>query len=446
MAFRRSMSIVKTETALYRKKPKAVAISDMSGESIEFNEDRYGSVLKGVCRGNRFKGTYHPPEMNRNIMATNNSIEPLPGLAIVEGLVELIGDSLSITGTWRHLDSILQNGEKESSGRFKMHPTHNRPGCEFTGWWQFDSSDECHDWQWIRSDTRNLPTRLVESVWMDRYGMLCAWLFLSLTSIQLISLACAWDMMLNVVLNRTFNIIYASCYTSSLVAFGIASTPKPWLYTIGVAFYAVGYFVFAGIYSSIRGQTTCYRIGSLLFLLGSVLLMLASIPVGPKRLHAYSPLRVQSAIWWGSTMFLCGSMFFLLDSFGLGKSWVNCILGLVCFTVGRCFFVRGSQTQRCTLFFCSTNRSRVHTARVNDVQANIYGAVGRQRPESLKALSVDTLSPADCNTSPSNADMESVVDLSEGPSPSSVGPSPSSVDTEGTFTIFPPSCVREGEA
>lgn len=252
-----------------------------------------------------------------------------------------------------------------------MRSSSRKRGNEFVGWWKFDTCGEPHIWQWVKIGHRDLPTRIVESVWMDRYGMVCAWLFLFMTFIQLSSIASQatklthpafiqlWHS--NRSINQAFNVVYAVCYTSFLVAYSISSTAKNWLYTLGVALYTIGYFVFAAIHSGTDGQASLYHAGSWLFLIGSLLLMCSSAPSGGGRWYTprgHSPFRIQSTIWWGSTLFLLGSIAFACDAIGLGDPVLNAVLGLCLFTAGRCLFVVGSQTPRCTIVFCSVGELR----------------------------------------------------------------------------------------
>lgn len=362
MAMRRSMSVTERNSGLFRKEVKETTTESLLGRHVEFVEDCYMSSVKAECRLSRFKGVYHPPESDRSTETLNISnqdgktFEPLPGLSLIEGRMAMLCGYISIRGSWRHVDSDCLTGSAEASGPFEMQSVSNRSADEFVGWWQMGAdSDVKHDWKWTKRDSRNLPTRLVESVWMDRYAMFCAWLFLLQTCMQLISVTIKLESSMSEPTNLFFNLTYATCYTSFLVAFGSSSAPKELLYTLGVALYTVGYFVFAAIYYGTLGNDTLYHIGAWLFLVGSISLMLASAPKGRGCQHAYLPHRIQSSIWWGSLMFLLGSAVLAYDALKLGEPWANGVLGLSFFTVGRCFFVRGSQTKRCTFIFLSVD-------------------------------------------------------------------------------------------
>lgn len=76
--------------------------------------------------------------------------------------------------------------------------------------------------------------------------------------------------------------------------------------------------------------------------------------------HQYSVMDQQSSLFWGSTAFLLGSCLFLLDSsWSLvhaeskqeGISLICCIAGYSFFTVGRIYFLWGSTTADCNVFF-----------------------------------------------------------------------------------------------
>ena len=83
-------------------------------------------------------------------------------------------------------------------------------------------------------------------------------------------------------------------------------------------------------------------------LIGSFLMYSTAL----KRIHEYNPFLKSSALFWGSSCFLGGSMCFAMDadSSGLGAR-ENGIVGYILFTLGRIFFIRGSQTQRCGVLF-----------------------------------------------------------------------------------------------
>eukprot|EP00928_Gymnodinium_smaydae_P058728 TRINITY_DN4192_c0_g1_i1.p1 TRINITY_DN4192_c0_g1~~TRINITY_DN4192_c0_g1_i1.p1 ORF type:complete len:452 (+),score=33.07 TRINITY_DN4192_c0_g1_i1:73-1428(+) len=353
MSFRRSMSIVEKSGGIFRPQLDNMISIDVLGRQAVFIESEYISSLRITCNGDRIKGTYHPPESEKNpvtgMLRNDVGKYALLGMAYLEGHVKVIGGVISIQGTWRHIDSAATDGE---AGLFRMQSASLKEPLFFSGWWQDDASNQ-HDWHWKRNEHRDLATRFFESVWVDRYAMFCAWLFFIMTSIQLASASYLSEFSVNVHINVACNCVYAVCYTSFLVAFASSNVPKSLCYTLGVAAYAVGYFVFAAIYSDARGKEEMYSVGSCLFLSGSLLLMISSVPDGRSRWHAYSPLRVQSAIWWGSTLFCLGSVVFLLDSFRYGNSWINSVVGLSLFTMGRCFFIRGSQTSRCTWLFFS---------------------------------------------------------------------------------------------
>lgn len=397
------MAVVRSESVRNRSGlfdiPDSDQIDGYLGRQVEFTEDGSMSMLKAERRGRRFKATYHPEDcsddignsMRRSNRRRGSSIsDPLPGLAVLDGWVEVVHGRVTVSGVWRHIDNLLEEAGRGATGSFEMRSSSRKSGNEFVGWWKFDTCGEPHIWQWDKIGHRDLPTRIVESVWMDRYGMVCAWLFLFMTSIQLASIASQWDGLSNRSINQAFNVVYAVCYTSFLVAYSISSTAKNWLYTLGVALYTIGYFVFAAIHSGTDGQASLYHAGSWLFLIGSLLLMCSSAPSGGGRWYAYSPFRIQSTIWWGSTLFLLGSITFACDAIGLGDPVVNAVLGLCLFTAGRCLFVVGSQTPRCTIVFCGVGELRRMFSWSWEVCKSLGKAIRITSPRISRATSSST--------------------------------------------------------
>jgi hypothetical protein len=208
---------------------------------------------------------------------------------------------------------------------------------------------------------------LVASVKMERYGMLCAWLFFAQTLGQLLSAHYGWA--LHTPFNVACNAVYSVTYLSFLAAYGVMMTPPDSRYVGGVALYFLGYAVFLSLYvrsflGLAGGAGALYHAGSWLFLSGSALLLVATAPPQPAKGSGprFSPHLLGASLWWGSLMFFVGSAFFCADAAGYG--WIsggNVTAGLVTFTLGRLFFVRGSQTRRCDFLFRSqTSQARLH--------------------------------------------------------------------------------------
>lgn len=202
---------------------------------------------------------------------------------------------------------------------------------------------------------------IVESVWMDQYGILCSWLFLLQTAGQLWSL-CTWESAGNTLLNQACNLVYASCYLSFILAYYMMQKRPGLKYMAGIFMYFIGYSLFLAICSDAASKAIqeLYILGSLAFLLGSLLLAIAVCP--PDRndnlCHRLSPVRLQSSLFCGSFCFLIGSSFSLADSLGLGNASVNGTCGLAVFVVGRVYFLRGSQTTRCTVWLTQRTSKR----------------------------------------------------------------------------------------
>jgi len=112
--------------------------------------------------------------------------------------------------------------------------------------------------------------------------------------------------------------------------------PPEKLLTFGVFLYFSGYVAFLALYSvdlwgiDLDSIGPLYYAGAWLFLSGSVFLMGTTSGVS----------------WWGSTAFGIGSIFFVLDSHGVGNGYLNGTIGLGIFLVGRLCFVFASRTER----------------------------------------------------------------------------------------------------
>ena len=144
----------------------------------------------------------------------------------------------------------------------------------FEGWWKMDDDNEQHAWKWTgvtRKQTKKVLRRLVDSAWLDRFGIFCGWLFCFQTTAQLCSAFFQWKA--NVLLNLVFNVVYTLCYILFLVAYYFLTARPPRRYMVGVALYTDGYAVFVAIYSGCPGSAELYHLGSWLFLIGSVFLM-----------------------------------------------------------------------------------------------------------------------------------------------------------------------------
>lgn len=207
----------------------------------------------------------------------------------------------------------------------------------------------------------------VGSVYMERYGMLCAWLFFVQTFGQLLSAQLEWSQ--HTPFNVACNVVYSVTYLSFLVAYGVMMTPPDTRYVLGVTLYFLGYAVFLGLYlrahfGLLGWGGELYHLGSWLFLGGSALLLLATVPPEPAKGAGprFSPHLLGASLWWGSFMFFVGSACFCADAAGFGLvGGGNVLAGLATFTIGRVFFVRGSQTRRCDFLFRSqTAQAHLH--------------------------------------------------------------------------------------
>lgn len=201
--------------------------------------------------------------------------------------------------------------------------------------------------------------------------MACAWLFFAVTTLQLVSTVAQWEG--GVALNVIANTVYTQGYMSFLAMY--ARVPKaPGLCTsVGIFLYFLGYIMFlahsgcsvVGADRSVDIGIWLNRMGVGLFIGGSGLLMRAHLP--PRELkRRFSPLRAEAACWWGAVCFLLGSMILAIDASGFawaldraGSAYTRALATLVVFTLGRVFFIWGSQTPRCDIFLRSTARDPV---------------------------------------------------------------------------------------
>ena len=321
-----------------------------------FTEDVYSSRLSFQVNGSAFSGTYAPPLKEDAESGETRG----PGKATLQGQVTTGEDgSVVIVGQWRHIGDTPY-GHVEDGGAFEMKSgpcAEPRQDLSALGsmegvWWMGDGEKEKNPWRWNArdiADVQRWSKRFVTSVNMERFGMACAWLFFIQTAMQLLAILPDEKWSINDPMNTAFNVDYSILYAAFLLAYvELGSKLRPhWTYTSGVFLYFLGYVLFACLYAGAGGGAGLYHGGSWLFLVGSVLLMYAT------RCDNYNPLRKGSALFWGSTCFFLGSVMFAIDAASLGNPRANSIIGLVLFVLGRLFFVRGSQTARCGVFFQS---------------------------------------------------------------------------------------------
>jgi hypothetical protein len=266
-------------------------------------EDAYGSKLSLTIDSNTVKGTYAPPSPSGM------------GHAVLEGLLE----EGKFKGQWQHVQG------PSSQGSFEM----SWDGNGVVGWWK-DLEGLEQQWKWANARSH-----------MEDFSMFSAWLFFALTLAQTVSAVSLWQW--NAELNFCCNAVCTVFYAIFLHSY--RWQPPHWAYVSGVALYLAGYIAFLCIYSfvllGVGYHAAWYHSGAWCFLVGSALLLVAT---KPKRISC----SLDASLWWGSLMFLLGSLCFAEDALlpmGLSPA------GLVVFTAGRLFFVRGSQTERCDIFF-----------------------------------------------------------------------------------------------
>lgn len=342
-----------------------------------FTEDAYRSRLDySIDRNDLFHGRYAPPTRARTgssfadlnldcadgtdvgLSLTLEETHGPGGLSALEGTVEMLEDDvIRITGSWKHMTRNTPFHHLSEGGRFEMcskkGSTRECIGPMQGNWWVL-GDEKKHSWVWNTESFKKIeegctPRQLVQSVYMDRFGMACGWLFFVKTSIQLVSFGEEWIWVTD--MNLAFNIDYSVLYFMFLLTYVAldAATRPHWTYIMGVLLYCLGYVLFAGLCGEVGNAKFLYHGGSWLFLVGSLFLMYAT---ALKKMKEYNPLKQSSALFWGSTCFLIGSACFAMDaaSSGLGTKG-NGLTGFALFALGRIFFIRGSQTPRCSVLF-----------------------------------------------------------------------------------------------
>eukprot|EP00931_Biecheleriopsis_adriatica_P100849 TRINITY_DN7608_c0_g1_i1.p1 TRINITY_DN7608_c0_g1~~TRINITY_DN7608_c0_g1_i1.p1 ORF type:complete len:398 (+),score=49.40 TRINITY_DN7608_c0_g1_i1:39-1232(+) len=387
MALRRSLSI-KNLVALRRTHPDDKKVWS---DSPWFIESEYKSILRVVStlandEENPWRGFYR---FNKD--EDDDTAEPM---ATLEGIEEANGCMRIIKGRWEFAVPLSPTSPASMRGTFEMISNEDNTG--FSGWWREEGSEASVPWNWQssglgkthesvdsnasihaadaengdvdkadaqqgnvepkaepRKESSSQIADILESVWMDRYGVLCSWMFFLQTVGQLLSF-CAWETAGNTLLNQACNSVYATCYLSFILTYCVVPTRPGLKYTAGIFMYLIGYILFLAIYSDRASQFVhaLYILGCLAFLSGSSLLIIACYP--PHRndtvCQRFSPVQLQSSLFWGSVCFFIGSVIFLIDSLGFGSASRNGVFGLAVFAVGRVQFLRGSQTARCSIW------------------------------------------------------------------------------------------------
>jgi len=183
---------------------------------------------------------------------------------------------------------------------------------------------------------------------LEVYGMTHSWLFLVETFLQLLAFSAMASADVRNHLNMVCNAIYSLLYASILASYTMMEKPPDKLCVLGVFLYFGGYVAFLALYSvdlwgvDLTSIGPLYYAGAWLFLSGSVFLMVTTSGVS----------------WWGSTAFGIGSIFFVMDSHGVGSGYLNGTIGLAIFLIGRLCFVFASRTERVGLCSIKFNHSR----------------------------------------------------------------------------------------
>lgn len=317
----------------------------------QFVEDLYGSAMSLAVNleSLTLDGTY----------ATYNSAGMLGGYvhgylkgfgqAVLTGKLRLQeGKGTIITGRWVHTPGPLSNGEFEVSWDAESK-------C-MKGWWAEAINDFTlgvkKDWMWAPNQRlSNSLSALVHSVHMERYTVLCCWIFFLQTLMQTTTTFGSFPLASENVgkMHISFNVVYSLCYMSFLIAYRFMLRRPAAAYMAGVSLYTIGYMTFVGYFGIFEanqneGTKELYFCGSLLFLLGSACLVAATASK-----TTWSPITRPNALFWGSACFLLGSVAFTADALRillLGEKYTPWLasLGSVTFVLGRFYFIWGSTT------------------------------------------------------------------------------------------------------
>ena len=361
-----------------------------------FRESWYSSAINLRVENDRLTGEHAPPTTSQSgLGGADTSAAATLGHARVNGSVAAAPGG---RGTWLHV-----NGEYRDSdgGTFDMLSNGATLGSGFAGHWRLADQEELHAWAWgaepASDDSAEAAAavvaagpclrgarRFVNGVGMERFGVACAWLFLILTVLQLASKHLRWS--INTRMNLACNVVYMVLYGPFLVAWAFMAVRPSRLYMAGEGLYLAGYAVFAALYAGEAAPEVAralYHAGSWLFVVGSLCLLPPVLPAatsgGKCGVQHFSPLARGAALWWGATAFLAGSCVFAADATRAASSRETVVLGLGLFVLGRLFFLRGSQTPRCSVVFAavrpseeSADRRRPNTLTTNTINTTYH--------------------------------------------------------------------------
>jgi len=315
-------------------------------------------------------GRYHPTE---TIDLDVKKDGPELGISMLEGWISQAYDDkfeYVVKGTWTQTS--------ENKGIFEMKLDVQGHA---TGWWAYESDDPAQNagnlpdytnnhvpWSWTSNPKEKAPSliaQLVHSVYMTRYSVGTAWLFVVITAVQLFMSIEKCAKISCIGAGGLFNAIYALIYATFLYAYRRMRLRPSRAYTWGVILYTVGYMSFCLLsFVDLEFETTedvvksiLYINGSATFLLGSVLLAWATLPK-----QWFSCGRTPS-LFWGSITFLIGSLAFMVDSLSLKFDENQLIFGMALFFAGRLFFVHGCTTEECGICFADNKTGRRESKR-----------------------------------------------------------------------------------
>jgi hypothetical protein len=217
-------------------------------------------------------------------------------------------------------------------------------------------------------------------IMIARWGVICAWIFFWQTLCALVTSSIQVSGTSMSMVQCAFQAVYTMTYTSFLVIYAGMRVKPPLDYVAGVVLYTLGYACFLALYAltlmmegsddAANLSSMLYLGGSVLFLAGSAVLVKATLPPPVPMVFGrlsfieemrarFSVIDQQSSLFWGSVMFLLGSVLFSLDA-----SWsllhaeskpallglISVCMGYGFFTVGRVYFLWGSTTADCDAF------------------------------------------------------------------------------------------------
>jgi hypothetical protein len=247
------------------------------------------------------------------------------------------GSGTIISGHWHHTEGSLGNGAFEVRW-------HDETGT-MLGWWA-ETNGARHDWIWKKDvGLASTAHHFVHSIWMARFTILVVCFVFLGTAVQ--SGLAIWPLgdignKVNLALMSMYGLLFGSFFP----AYWFMYQRPTHVYMFGMFFFTVGYMIFAAYYGTIiynvaSASVVLYISGALFFAIASLCLVLATWPKGSDT--SVSLFKKEAALFWGSALFLIGSVAFTIDAVYVlsGQDytqWLG-IAGNVLFDIGLFYFL-----------------------------------------------------------------------------------------------------------